>query len=70
MADEIVFNFPSTGNAEQDEEEARRIRRSFALRDAGLCPNDETPMVDIASDTKKCPQCGFEDHHVTLYVGG
>lgn len=67
---EQVWNFPSTGNAEQDETEAARIRRSMELRDKGLCPNDETPLQETGEpNTKECPKCGFIEVRSTLHVG-
>jgi predicted RNA-binding Zn-ribbon protein involved in translation (DUF1610 family) len=63
------WNFPSSGNAEQDEAEAAHIRLSMQRCEQGLCPNDATKMVNDTAVERHCPQCGFVEFRRVLGVG-
>lgn len=55
------FSFPSTGDVEKDKQIAADFQRSSALRDRGLCPNDETRMVLDSPNERHCPKCDYQD---------
>lgn len=55
----MSFSFVSSGNSEQDEEEARRIRLSMERRERGICPNGCAPMVLQNAHFRECPKCNF-----------
>lgn len=62
-----VVNFVSSGNHEQDEEEAIRINRSIELRAANRCPNswinEKCGEMVIDSPTERhCPNCNYFDY--------
>lgn len=53
------FSFPTSGNAAEDEEFARRFQLHTERMQNNICPNGCTQMNWIDAHNRECPKCGF-----------